>query len=117
MNANHTHFDRLPVVDISGLYSDDLQVRQATAQVLDRAARDAGFFYVTGHQVSREQQAALIEHAQRFFASPHDWKMRYYIGQSLAHRGYVPKDEKVSASGNREKKEAFDTGADLPLDD
>ena len=117
MNATHTRFDRLPIVDVSGLYSEDLEVRLATAKVLDHAARDAGFFYVTGHQVSREQQAALVDHAQRFFASSHDWKMRYYIGQSLAHRGYVPEGEEVFAGGKRDKKEAFDTGADLSLDD
>jgi isopenicillin N synthase-like dioxygenase len=117
MNSTHKIFDRLPVVDVGGLYSDDPLLRLATARELDRAARDAGFFYVTGHRVARELRAALVEHAQRFFAAPHDWKMRYYIGQSVAHRGYVPEGEEVFAAGKRDRKEAFDTGRDLPLDD
>ena len=117
MSQTHTSFDRLPIVDVGGLFSDDPDQRLATARELDRAARDAGFFYVTGHQISRAQQAALIEQAKRFFASPDDWKMRYYIGKSTAHRGYVPEGEEVFASGKRDRKEAFDTGRELPLDD
>ncbi|MFM0337090.1 isopenicillin N synthase family dioxygenase [Paraburkholderia fungorum] len=115
--TTHTSFERLPIVDISGLYSDDPDQRLATARALDRAARDAGFFYVTGHQVSREQQTALVEQAKQFFAAPEDWKMRYYIGQSSAHRGYVPEGEEVFAGGKRDRKEAFDTGRELPADD
>lgn len=119
MNAtpSHTGFDRLPIVDVSGLYSDDRDRRLATALELDRAARDAGFFYVTGHQVARGLQAALVEQARRFFDAPEDWKMRYYIGESTAHRGYVPEGEEVFAAGKRDRKEAFDTGRELPLDD
>jgi isopenicillin N synthase-like dioxygenase len=117
MSHTHTGFDRLPIVDVSGLYSDDPDARRATARQLDRAARDAGFFYVTGHQVTREQQAALIEQAQRFFAATEAWKMRYYIGTSRAHRGYVPEGEEVFAGGKRDRKEAFDTGRELSPDD
>ena len=117
MSHTHTGFDRLPIVDVSGLFSDDLGERLATACELDRAARDAGFFYVTGHQVAREQQAELVAQARRFFAAPENWKMRYYIGQSVAHRGYVPEGEEVFAGGKRDRKEAFDTGRELPPDD
>ncbi|CAB3805677.1 Validamycin A dioxygenase [Paraburkholderia ultramafica] len=119
MSQTHHHatFDRLPIVDVSGLYSDDLSERIASARELDLAAREAGFFYVTGHRVARELRAALVEEARRFFASPQEWKMRYYIGRSRAHRGYVPEGEEVFAGGARDRKEAFDTGRDLPLDD
>src|ERR1700761_2706425 len=117
MSQTHTRFQQLPIVDVSGLFSDDQNRRLATARELDRAAREAGFFYVTGHQVSREQQRALIEQAKRFFAAEHDWKMRYYIGKSAAHRGYVPEGEEVFAAGKRDRKEAFDTGRELPADD
>jgi isopenicillin N synthase-like dioxygenase len=117
----HAAFERLPIVDISGLYDDALDQRMATAAQLDRAAREAGFFYVTGHRVTRAMQAALIAQAKAFFAAPVDWKMRYYIdqsiGASIAHRGYVPEGEEVFAGGKRDRKEAFDTGRDLPADD
>jgi isopenicillin N synthase-like dioxygenase len=117
MIRTHTGFGALPIVDVGGLYSEDARERLATARSLDRAARDAGFFYVTNHRVDRALQTALVEHAQRFFAAPQAWKMRYYIGHSTAHRGYVPEGEEVFAGGKRDRKEAFDTGCDLPLDD
>jgi isopenicillin N synthase-like dioxygenase len=121
MKRTHTGFDRLPVVDISGLYHEDEAQRVATALELDRAAREAGFFYVTGHRVTQAQRAALIAQAQAFFAAPAEWKMRYYIEQSLgtsiAHRGYVPEGEEVFAGGKRDRKEAYDTGRDLPATD
>ncbi|MDE1182654.1 2-oxoglutarate and iron-dependent oxygenase domain-containing protein [Paraburkholderia sp.] len=117
MTHTHTRFQHLPIVDVAGLYSDDLAQRLSTAQELGRAARDAGFFYVTGHRVSSEQRGALVNQAKRFFAAESGWKMRYYIGHSISHRGYVPEGEEVFASGKRDRKEAFDTGRELPSDD
>ncbi|MDV6345795.1 isopenicillin N synthase family dioxygenase [Nitrosomonas sp. Is37] len=116
-SPSHIAFDQLPIVDVAGLYSDSRERRLAAARMLDQAACDAGFFYVVGHPIERALRLELIEQARRFFASPFDWKMRYYIGESRAHRGYVPEGEEVFAPGVRDRKEAFDTGRDLPLDD
>ncbi len=116
-SPSHIAFDRLPIVDVAGLYSDSREARLLAAHMLDQAARDAGFFYVVGHPIERVLRLELIEQARRFFASPPDWKMRYYIGESRAHRGYVPEGEEVFAPGVRDRKEAFDTGRELPLDD
>jgi isopenicillin N synthase-like dioxygenase len=52
-----------------------------------------------------------------FFARPYQEKMRYYIGNSACHRGYVPEGEEVFSGGTIDRKEAFDTGLDLPDDD
>ncbi len=110
-------FDYLPVINIAGMYSDDISVRQKTAQQLGEAARQSGFFYITGHQVTSALRQALIAQAKAFFALPLTEKMRYYIGRSIAHRGYVPEGEEVYDVGVKDKKEAFDTGLDLSLDD
>lgn len=111
-------FDHLPIIDVSGLYSPDLETRTRTAHSLGQAAREVGFFYITGHRVTLDQQQALIRQTQAFFDLPLDEKMRYYIGDTpIAHRGYVPEGEEVFVAGKRDRKEAFDLGFELPDDD
>lgn len=110
-------FDHLPVIDVAGLYSEELSVRQATAEKLGQAAIQSGFFYISGHPISRATRECLIAQAQSFFSLPQSEKMRYYIGNSIAHRGYVPEGEEVFATGKKDKKEAFDTGLELAIDD
>jgi len=110
-------FDHLPVIDMTGMYSDDVTVRQNTARQLGDAARQSGFFYIIGHQVGGDLSAELIAQARTFFALPLAEKMRYYVGHSVAHRGYVPEGEEVYDPGVKDRKEAFDTGLELPLDD
>jgi isopenicillin N synthase-like dioxygenase len=110
----HTFFERLPIVDVSGLRSPSLDVRSATAADLGRAARECGFFYATGHGLPDPLITALIHHAQTFFALPTAEKMRWYIGLSPNHRGYVPEGEETFAAGTYDRKEAFDLCYELP---
>lgn len=113
----HTAFQTLPVVDISGLYSPDLQERQRAAERLGQAARDVGFFYVTGHNMPRACIEALVECAKAFFALPLAEKMRHYIGHSTNHSGYVPEGEERFGDGKSvDRKEAYDIGFDAPTD-
>src|SRR5256885_13185735 len=59
----------------------------------------------------------MVASKRDFFALPLEEKMRYYIGLSTCHRGYVPAGEEGLATGMPEMKEAFDTALDLPADD
>ncbi|MGJ7508068.1 isopenicillin N synthase family dioxygenase [Variovorax sp. GT1P44] len=111
--AKHTAFQVLPVVDISALYSADLRERQEAAERLGQAARDAGFFYLTGHRVSASRIAALIARAKSYFAQPIDEKMRHYIGDSSNHSGYVPEGEERFSENVVDRKEAYDVGFDF----
>ncbi|MCQ0987466.1 isopenicillin N synthase family dioxygenase [Jiella marina] len=115
--AQQTAFTELPVIDVGGLYSPDEGERRAVAEKLGKAAREVGFFYVTGHKVDREQRAALLEATKSFFALPADRKMEIYIGKSANHRGYVPEGEEVMVGGKRDKKEALDLGREVSADD
>ena len=105
------------MVDVSGLYAAELGVRQAASALLGDAANNSGFFYVTGHRVPAALMEGLVGQARTFFALPMDEKMRWYIGKSEHHKGYVPEGEEVLYSGTRDRKEAFDLGLDLPADD
>jgi len=110
-------FERLPLIDVSGLESSDISTRRATAELLDRAAHSAGFFYATAHGLQPSLVTGLLAAAAEFFALPEAHKQRYYIGHSRNHRGYVPPGEEVFYAGSKDTKEAFDLSLDLPESD
>lgn len=107
----------IPMVDISGLYSEDARDRESVAKELGNAASEVGFLYVSGHRVEPSYIEGLRTAAKKFFAQPLDEKMKYYIGLSRNHKGYVPiGEEKVVEEGEADKKEAFDIGFEIPQD-
>lgn len=106
----------LPVIDISALYGSEPDARLHAAQRLGQAARASGFCYIRGHRVPVELIDELVHQAHNFFNLPLDQKMKWYIGRSQNHRGYVPEGEEVFAGETRDRKEAFDLGLDLPAD-
>jgi isopenicillin N synthase-like dioxygenase len=107
-SSTHTAFQALPEVDISGLYAEDSRARTTAAKELDRACREAGFFYLLGHGVPDGLITRLLSQAQSFFALSAEQKAELYIGKSPNHRGYVPPGEEVFYGGARDQKEAFD---------
>lgn len=108
----HTRFQHLPLVDISGLYANELTTRQATARALGQAAHEAGFLYITGHPIQPARFQALLEVSGAYFKQPLARKMQDYIGQSSNHSGYVPMGEEQFAAGSIDQKEAYDIGYD-----
>ncbi|MES2344008.1 MAG: 2-oxoglutarate and iron-dependent oxygenase domain-containing protein [Pseudomonadota bacterium] len=111
------NFQTVPVVDIAGLASPAPADRQAVAEALGQAAREAGFLYVTGHGFDPALIADLLAAAQAYFARPLPDKMAAYIGRSTNHSGYVPEGEEVFPGGKIDRKEAYDIGLDLPAGD
>jgi isopenicillin N synthase-like dioxygenase len=115
-----TSFTSVPIVDVSGLRSSDGAERARVAREIGTAARDVGFFYVSGSGVDESRFDRLLAATKEFFALPLEEKMRSYIGLSRCHRGYVPVGEEgleSQESGVPDLKEAFDTALDLPADD
>jgi len=110
-------FTQVPVVDVSGLRSPDAAHRHEVVDQLGQAGREVGFCYVTGTAVAPALFDALLDATRRFFVLPMAEKMRHYIGNSTCHRGYVPEGEEVFSGGTHDRKEAFDTGLELPADD
>ncbi|GAB2179932.1 oxidoreductase [Denitratisoma sp. agr-D3] len=109
----HTAFQKLPVVDVSLLFSPDLDQRRQAAQALGRAAREVGFLYVVGHGVSPALIENLVACAKAYFAQPLAQKMADYIGHSHNHSGYVPEGEEQFYGAAADLKEAYDVGFDL----
>lgn len=113
-------FDHIPLVDIAALFGDDEAAKRRVAAEIADAASRVGFLYVTGHGIAPAMIDKLLARASEFFALPVDVKSQYYIGNSRAHRGYVPVGEENFYAGEVatvDKKEAFDLSIELPDDD
>jgi isopenicillin N synthase-like dioxygenase len=108
-------FTALPIIDISGLRSNDSQERSRVAAELAEAAENVGFFYITEHGIPAELSEKLIQCARTYFAQPSTEKMRCYIGHSQNHSGYVPEGEEhfYGASSEPDLKEAYDVNNDI----
>jgi len=104
------NFEALPIIDIRGLFSDNLADRQAVAEELGRASREVGFFYVRGHGISADRIAGLRAAAAGLFDHDLDWKQGYHIGLGRGHKGYVPEGSEFYGTGRPDHKEAWDIG-------
>jgi isopenicillin N synthase-like dioxygenase len=109
----HTAFKQLPLVDISLLFSEDIEARKVAAKLLGKAARDAGFLYIVGHGVPKHLIENLKSRTREYFAQTYAQKMQDYIGNSNNHSGYVPEGEEQYLDAKPDLKEAYDVGFDL----
>jgi isopenicillin N synthase-like dioxygenase len=108
--ATRGDFSSLPVIHVQGLFSSALPERQAVAEKIGAAARDVGFFYISGHGIAAMKIAALRAAAANFYAQDLDLKMRHYIGLGRGHKGFVPEGEEIYGGGKPDHKEAYDIG-------
>ncbi|HEV7648275.1 MAG TPA: 2-oxoglutarate and iron-dependent oxygenase domain-containing protein [Actinophytocola sp.] len=96
----------LPVIDISD--------PDAVAGEIERACRDSGFFYVTGHGVPPSLRAELDARSREFFALPEDGKREIAMSRGgRAWRGWFPVGGELT-SGERDLKEGLYFGTELP---
>jgi isopenicillin N synthase-like dioxygenase len=96
----------LPIIDLAALNgSPDL--RRPMQAKLAAAARDVGFFYLTGHGLSDAEQRETLALAERFFALPEQEKLAVKMVNSPHFRGY----NRVGAELTRQRpdlREQFD---------
>lgn len=109
----HTAFKKLPLVDISLLFSSKLEERKQAANALGEAARDAGFLYIVGHNIPKHLIDNLKIRTHAYFDQTFEQKMQDYIGHSSNHSGYVPEGEEQYLDAKPDLKEAYDVGFDL----
>lgn len=105
----------LPIIDYAALSGAPEARRQMLAQ-LGQAAREVGFFYLTGHGLSEADQQATLALAARFFALPEQEKRSVQMVHSPHFRGY----NQVGAELTRarpDRREQFDImGEEAALD-
>lgn len=104
----------LPVIDVSGLFNGD---DKSVATRLGAAARDSGFFYITGHQIPQTLIDEIFKASAQFHAMPRTYKMKYWCGFTTHHRGYVPFEENGSNFPDRINfYDAWDMSFEAPED-
>ena len=108
----------LPTLDLSLLDGTAAQ-RQGFLEDLRHAARDVGFFYLTGHGIDSELLQQVQDHARRFFALPDRDKTAVGMINSPHFRGYNRAASEITR-GKPDLREQFDLGAErevLPTTD
>ncbi|MGX5777172.1 isopenicillin N synthase family dioxygenase [Methylorubrum zatmanii] len=100
----------LPVLDLRRFDGGDAE-RAAFLDDLRVAARDVGFFYLTGHGLPDTELAAIQALARRFFALPLPEKRAVAMVHSPHFRGYTEAGREITR-GRPDWREQFDAGAE-----
>jgi len=77
-------------VDLTGWFSGDAAEMDAVAHAVDHACMGSGFLAVTGHGVSVDLMQRMLDVSQEFFDLPVAQKMKYFMDDAAANRGYAP---------------------------
>ena len=107
----------LPVLDLS-LLEGTVAQRQGFFEELRNAARDVGFFYLTGHGIDSELLSQVQQHSRQFFALLDADKAAVGMINSPHFRGYNRAASEITR-GKPDLREQFDLGAErevLPTD-
>ncbi len=108
----------LSTLDLSLLDGTAAQ-RQGFLDDLRHAARDVGFFYLTGHGIDADLLKQVQSHARQFFALPASEKTAVGMINSPHFRGYNRAASEITR-GKPDLREQFDLGAErdaLTLDE
>lgn len=75
-----TTLERIPIIDVSRMYSDSIEDRRAVAEEVREASKNIGFFYMVNHGIGTQYSQGAFEQAKRFFALPEGKKMEVFTG-------------------------------------
>jgi hypothetical protein len=100
--------DEIPVIDIGGIFSHDIENRKAVAEKIREACHRIGFFYIVNHGIDEKYTKSTFEQAKRFFALPEEQKMEVctdlvpteffgYFPMSTYNRNYKKKKDLMEA--------------------
>ncbi|CQH36359.1 isopenicillin N synthase family dioxygenase [Yersinia frederiksenii] len=107
-NVASTH--SLPLLDLALLNGSETD-RQAFLADLRHAARDIGFFYLTGHGIDPTLLEQIQTLSRQFFALPDEEKLSVAMVNSPHFRGYNRAAAELTR-GQPDWREQFDIGAE-----
>lgn len=93
----------IPIIDISPFFAPGAsqQDQDKVVESVRYACNTYGFFQLTGHGVSREDQTQIMECAKLFFTLPMEERMKIEVKNSMgsSFRGYEPPKIQVHQEG------------------
>ena len=103
----------IPVIDLTGSFSEDIADKKAVAWEIHKACRETGFFYIKNHGIPEGMMQAQLECARQFFSLPQEDKIKLNVAHSPSMRGYEPMAIQALDDGSRpDFKEGFMAGID-----
>ncbi|XP_021714362.1 probable 2-oxoglutarate-dependent dioxygenase At3g50210 isoform X2 [Chenopodium quinoa] len=109
-----TDFKSIPVIDVSPLLakSDDANMAEdagvcEVVKQLDKACREAGFFYVKGHGIPDSLLKEVREVTHKFFELPLEEKLKIKLSAATGYRGYQEVGDNIT-KGVPDVHEAID---------
>jgi isopenicillin N synthase-like dioxygenase len=106
----HQPIRALPILDFSNFGQDPAKDRAFLGE-LAHAARDVGFFYLTGHGISQSLIDNVLAVSRRFFALPESAKLEIEMVNSPHFRGYNRVGQERT-KGQRDWREQVDIGSE-----
>jgi isopenicillin N synthase-like dioxygenase len=100
----------VPVLDLSRLEQGASEHRTFLLD-LRTAARDVGFFYLSGHGISASEIAEVLDASRRFFALPEADKLAIEMVKSSQFRGYTRAGGELT-KGAADWREQLDIGVE-----
>lgn len=100
----------VPVLDLSRLEQGTLE-RRTFLFDLRTAARDVGFFYLSGHGISAVEIDEVLDASRRFFALPEADKLAIEMVRSPQFRGYTRTGGELTR-GKADWREQLDIGVE-----
>ncbi|MEM8621322.1 MAG: 2-oxoglutarate and iron-dependent oxygenase domain-containing protein [Actinomycetota bacterium] len=98
----------VPVIDIGGLRSADIEKRRAVANEIGTACETIGFLTVVGHGVSHAIVDEAFAQTRRVFELPMDIKMASAWDDDHVNRGYDPPgNQRLDDGSAPDNKEAW----------
>lgn len=101
----------LPTLDLAA-YRAGGAARDGFLAQLRAAARDVGFFYLSGHGVPERLETEIVETADQFFALPEADKLAVEMIHSRHFRGYTRAGRELTR-GQQDWREQIDIGSEL----
>ncbi len=110
---------RVEPIDLRPFREGDDSDRQRVAEQFDHAARTSGFLSISGHGVDEALTTEMLDVTAAFFDLEPREKMKYFVEDRAANRGYAPEGSEALAYSLGEQDlptdlfEAFNAGLEL----